>query len=529
MSFRLSITWLHTWTGLLGCWLLYFMFITGSTGYFDDEISRWMQPEIPVQMSSFDAATLLPKAEEYLRDVAPDAAHYYIDFPVGRSPFYTLWWQTQSDPQTGRKGIWYNKKLDPNTGAIVTPRDTHGGELLYRMHYVLHYMPTSLAHWITSTAAMLMLVGLISGVVIHRRIFKDFFSFRRRKPDRSWLDLHNLAGVLPLPFHLMITYSGLILLMFTTMLAVPVANYGAGKEIRMAYDRFFSEHEVREASGNKAPLVELSTLYQDAAQRSNGHPISFISVDNPGDSNGIVSVGWHVTTGLTPFQPLHYDAVNGARFEEQEHSVSGAKTFYDTMEHLHEGQFAGPLLRWLYFFSGIAGAVMVASGGVLWAIRRQQHQKAKGLSVRGLGLVQSLNVGTFVGLPIAIACYFIANRLLPLELAGRGDWEVHCLFIAWLIMLMHAFVRSRRVDHITVWQEQLLLASVIFAAIPVINAITSSVHLGETLFYGDWVLASFDLFMLALALVFGVARYKLRAKTARQSEPCDAELGEARL
>ncbi|MEM9335787.1 MAG: PepSY-associated TM helix domain-containing protein, partial [Pseudomonadota bacterium] len=44
-GFRQSMTWLHTWTGLLFCWILYFMFVTGTLGYFDTEIDHWMAPE----------------------------------------------------------------------------------------------------------------------------------------------------------------------------------------------------------------------------------------------------------------------------------------------------------------------------------------------------------------------------------------------------------------------------------------------------------------------------------------------------
>lgn len=36
---------LHTWVGVLFGWLLYFMFVTGTAGYLDTEIDRWMRPE----------------------------------------------------------------------------------------------------------------------------------------------------------------------------------------------------------------------------------------------------------------------------------------------------------------------------------------------------------------------------------------------------------------------------------------------------------------------------------------------------
>ncbi len=55
---------------------------------------------------------------------------------------------------------------------------------------------------------MILLIALISGIVTHRRIFADFFTFRpRRALPRATLDVHNLSGVLTLPFHVVITLS----------------------------------------------------------------------------------------------------------------------------------------------------------------------------------------------------------------------------------------------------------------------------------------------------------------------------------
>ena len=74
-------------------------------------------------------------------------------------------------------------------------------------------MPPLWGRWIVGTCALVMLVALVSGIVTHRRIFADFFTFRRpRRSQRGWLDAHNVFGVLALPFHLMITYTGLVTL-----------------------------------------------------------------------------------------------------------------------------------------------------------------------------------------------------------------------------------------------------------------------------------------------------------------------------
>ena len=43
---RQSMAWLHTWSGLLVCWVLLLVFCGGSASYFKQEISLWMKPEL---------------------------------------------------------------------------------------------------------------------------------------------------------------------------------------------------------------------------------------------------------------------------------------------------------------------------------------------------------------------------------------------------------------------------------------------------------------------------------------------------
>ena len=45
---RQSMAWLHTWSGLLIGWVLFFMFVTGTFGYVNAKVDRWMRPELPL-------------------------------------------------------------------------------------------------------------------------------------------------------------------------------------------------------------------------------------------------------------------------------------------------------------------------------------------------------------------------------------------------------------------------------------------------------------------------------------------------
>ncbi|EPM93235.1 membrane protein, partial [Pseudomonas syringae pv. actinidiae ICMP 19070] len=54
------MAWLHTWVGLLFGWLLFAIFLTGTLSYFKDEITQWMQPEIPLR--ALDAGASVQRA-----------------------------------------------------------------------------------------------------------------------------------------------------------------------------------------------------------------------------------------------------------------------------------------------------------------------------------------------------------------------------------------------------------------------------------------------------------------------------------
>jgi hypothetical protein len=114
------------------------------------------------------------------------------------------------------------------------------------------------------------------------------------------------------------------------------------------------------------------------------------------------------------------------------------------------------------------------------------------------------------GLMIAIAAFFWANRLLPVSFAERSDWEVQTFFIAWGLSLLHAVLRRGRPG----WVEQLSVGALLFSAIPLLNALTTSHHLGVSLRTGDWAMAGFDLTCLASGVFLAWAAWKMQHRTA---------------
>lgn len=520
-NFRQSMKWLHTWSGLAVAVVLYFMFITGSAGYFNDEISYWMKPETPFINSAMSQQEILKIAEKRLAKVAPKAVEWWVDFPIGRNYTFNISWKEL----TNKDGIideeWKDEILDLQTGEPITVRKTGGGDTLYYMHYALHYIPSVLAYWITSLCAMFMLIGLISGIVIHKQIFKDFFTFRRGKKQHSWRDMHNVLSVLPLPFHIMITYSGLLFLMFTTMPGILTASYGAGeKNSERFYDTIYSQDVAhKNAAGIAAKNISLSSILPDVEQRWGKNNIAYIGIENRGDINAHIELVQSGYDGLDDKTSLTYNAVTRQlqHASNSNNGLSAPTQFYEVMTILHEGSFSGPILRWLYFISGLMGAAMIASGMILWASKRRERADKKGFASNGLVFVERLNVGSIVGLLIAIAIYFWANRLLPASFSDRAEWEVHSLFISWAIMLAYPFIVARKRTINQLWVDQLTIAAVFYGLLPVLNFFTTDIHLGNTLLGGHWVLAGFDITMLIFALFFGFSAYRMLRKESNKS------------
>ncbi|EJN08617.1 PepSY domain-containing protein [Herbaspirillum sp. YR522] len=540
-GFRQSMAWLHTWSGLLVCWVLLLVFSAGTASYFKEEITLWMTPELHVSSPEpVSQQVALQHAVAHLERNAADAQRWFITLPAERSSAMRVGWVAQP-PKDGAKGNargrFTSEILDPATGQKRSAaRDTRGGEFLYRLHFDLHYMPVIWARWIVSICALFMLVAIVSGIITHKRIFKDFFTFRPGKGQRSWLDAHNATAVLALPYHLMITYTGLITLMFMIM---PWGIQSAYKE--QGENTFFAEVfptvTGRDGqAGGPARLAALAPIAEQAQAHWNGAPLATIVVNHPGHENASVVITRQRTRTLSYLQPaIVFDGVTGAQTSAAGDDPSAVAVTRGALYGLHMAHFADAWLRVLFFICGLSGCIMVASGALLWAVKTRQKQ-AKALAQGaarsfGLRLVDALNIGAIAGLPIAFAAYFWANRLLPVDLPQRPQMEINCFFTAWAISAVLAQLRPS----MGMWRWQLSAGAAMLIGIPILNAVTTHSHLGVTLLQGrgPWSVAGFDITVLllgiALACVVRVLhrREKKRAKLPPTDKVASAKLKEA--
>jgi len=491
---RQTMSDLHTWSGLLCGWLLYAMFLTGTVSYFKDEISQWMRPELQHRADRPDPAEVAQRIAGELGRVATGSPQWSMRLPDERHATVSSFWRLPRGEGRGGRGF-ADATFDPVTGQKVAARETVGGEFFYRFHFQFHYMPVLWGRWLAGFCAMFMLVAIVSGVITHKKIFTDFFTFRWGKGQRSWLDAHNALSVFGLPFHLMITYTGLVTLMALYMPWGEQAAYKTPAQRQELTAELSAFIQPAKATGQAVPLAPIDAMVRQGQARWGQYNVGRVTITNPGDASARVSVtrGDAARASMSP-QYLLFDGTSGELLQAKD-SVGPAAETRGVMYALHLGRFGDLPMRWLYFIVSLAGTAMVGTGLVMWTVKRRQKLGDPAQPHFGFRLVEKLNIASIAGLSVAMAGFLWGNRLLPLEMAGRTAWEVHVFFAFWALALLHALLRPAR----RAWVEQFWAAAALLALLPLASAFLTDRPLWRSLAEGDWVFAGFELMLWLLA------------------------------
>lgn len=560
-----SMSWLHTWASLILGWLLYAIFLTGTLSFFKNEITVWMAPEVHQSVPASSQIQQTQVALNYLQQNHPNAGAWNILLPNTRQNATLVTVREQGEDPRARRG---GKQIyiDSATGEVLKPRETRGGSFLYRFHFELYGMPRIWTRWFVGIATLLMLVAIISGVITHKKIFKDFFTFRSGKGQRSWLDAHNATAVFALPFHIMITFSGLLLLLFTIMpwgIERIYDNRGqflqeqnralveekkseqannqnersepSGNPERAAKSESPTQGGIQQARGNHAdqqnrsegrgerkkrddkpavaaPLTNLAPIVMAVQKEWKTNPISTISIIAPNTDQAKIelrALHGESVAYRNVYASKQFDGVSGKDLTDESAKLKNPSVpmgIYNVVTTLHEARGVDLVLRWLLFISGIVGTLMVATGLILWCVKRAPQQQKQGYKSFGYRTVEVTNIAAIIGLPIACAAFFYANRFIPASMELRSNWEIRSFFIVWLITFIYPMFRTHR----QAWLELLAVASALYALLPIVNFMTGGQPLWNTVVHGQWMIASFDIAMWLLTILFAYSFYKVK-------------------
>jgi len=149
--------------------------------------------------------------------------------------------------------------------------------------------------------------------------------------------------------------------------------------------------------------------------------VGFLVLRHVGDANAYVSIYRAGTDHIALVgNGIHFKGSTGEVLREDppQTAVASVNTF---LTGLHLQHFRHWLLRWLYVLGGVAGCACIATSFIFFVEKRKRQQAKQG--VTGARWVDAFAVSTVTGIVIAALTMLIGNRLLPTDLAGRGDWE----------------------------------------------------------------------------------------------------------
>ena len=548
-GFRFSMSALHTWAGLLLSGLLFAIFWTGTLSVFDKEIDRWMMPQTRINMDTAPKLSVDRDIVPLLNSLSKSATAWSIVLPSERKPFVGLGYDTK-ESHIAKRNSFHPVTLDQ-----LPASNTRGASrFIYPFHHNLTLRKSNIGAWLVGIASIGMLCLLVSGIVIHRRLFTDFFSFRVwRSFSRGNLDAHNLTGVLLLPFTLVITLSGLMIAHLIYFPKAPDAVYeqmhpqsaaytqktpakeitplrqkidnksktpkareGAGNS--PARRRFIGESQGRvtpKASGEFATITSIDPLITATEEELGRGAVYMVRVSNPADAEGVIAL--RLSSDKSVAQNMDNRRFSVATGADLDHFESSSVTnVFNFIAGMHYVQFDHWPLRWFYFIAGLGACVLIATGLLHWTQAHNQKHDGTRFSICFMNVH---NLSAVMGIIVATGAFLVANRLFNNSVHFAGvlvrDLEVYVFFSVWMCCVLHGVIRvliNKRSGYIKAWGEQCWAIAFIAISAVILNWLTTGDHLIKTLFKDTyWPVATIDLLLISSAAIAIFAARKLSA------------------
>lgn len=470
-----NLTESHSWIGVIISPLLFLIFWAGAVTLFYEEVKQWaLLPQFPVAVEQQD----LPLQELVENKLALHdfdyKEHLMVQMPSEHDPYYKVYLDlVRAEGKEEEHGEVVSLLVDPKTGQSVADKeDFFLADFLYQLHYNLN-LPGGT--YLIGIISLFFLFALVSGVFIHaKKLFKHFFLYRHDKNRRDkLLDLHNVVGVMTLPFTLMYAISGLVFnLAIIYQIAFVLFIYQGDQDtlFKDAGFTLFDEPQIEKT-------IDMSSAYQiidEVRQRDDFHLRNVIFY-NYGDEAAIIQLRGNDLVNFSQKDEFFYRVKTGELLNKTD--ISNYNVFRKGREiiaTLHFGDFAGVDVRIIYFILSLAICAMIVIGNMLWLDKRAAQQN---VSQRSMCIIRGLTLGGCGGLVLATAAAFFIERVLPASMSQRADWLVYGFVGSLLLAMVFAYI----VDDKKRYLAQMILAAVVI--------------LGATL-VADWVLFGSQLLLL---------------------------------
>jgi uncharacterized iron-regulated membrane protein len=430
----------HGWSGIVLGLLLYAIVFTGMAAVFAQEIGAWSAGHVERQ------AAFGRPIDATVRDLAARTPAKYMEgvdlFETGDRDLGIFFHRHETDPagEVISRGVFYRVdaagrvvQATPGTNEeVFGPRnDSALSAFLVDTHVRLH-LPNPWGLLLTGIVGLAMLVAAISGLLIHRHLFKDIFTLRRAaSPVLVERDRHSVAGTWSLPFAFLLAFTGSFFSFFGTVGAPIVAVAAFGGDVQALTESVYGTQAKPDP--RPAAAGDLDRVMADAAVRVGDVP-TFVAIENYRRADSRI-VSYHLPRAgdVEPPTLVYHGATGGF---DRVRPAAGTRasvggSLAGIMAPLHFGNFAGLLSKAVWFSLGFAMCFVTLTGLRLWLVRRQE-------GARSLAWLDRLT--TVVGLGLPFALVMCAGAFLIAMPGGQATWWTPAAFLAAAAVVMVAAV-----------------------------------------------------------------------------------------
>lgn len=473
----------HGWIGIIISVPLFLIFWAGSVTFFYPEVQRWAaMPHFPLKANQ-ELVSLNQVVNERIAAVSFDERRSLsIRLPNDHNPYMTLRIPVHNEikPTTDSEAFLSpeeqtNKQqledkpvnsnefksyiLNPQSGEVQAEEEPFQlAQFMNELHYTLH-MPGG--DYLVGVATLFFLIIILTGIVIQlKKMIKDFFLYRYNQPARNKMkDIHNIVGVTSLPYAFMYALTGLIFNLHI-LLEIPfLFLVFDGDQKKMVDTLGFGQ--VQQTSANiNYEMPNINKLIEIAEQEKN-ITVQSINIQNYGDQNAIIGFNGAINSAYAQNITANYQVSSQSFPAELNRDQALFSYGIASMLALHEANYAGLDLRFIYFILGIAFCGMIVAGNILWIAKRQKQNHYP----RTLAIVRGITLGGTMGVILATAVAFLIERTLAAELLERHIYVEATFALTLLIAIVAAFfnVNYRKYIAYTAILTSIVLVTVIMA------------------------------------------------------------------
>lgn len=518
---------LHSWLGVLSGVLMFVICFTGAVSVFGHEdLRKWANPDIRghyladpqvVEKLTADAATRVP--EEY-RD------RVQINLPGTYYKDLVLVFESELKAEDGSGPLGYMLRYNMETQELLSGTEgvvrelyqqsfySNAADYIVGFHTDLHLGKPGLI--LTGTLGLLLLASVVTGVVVHRKILAQLFTFRPQKSFSLMLnDGHKQLGVWGVLFHGVIGFTGAFLGLATVILLPAAAYVSFGGDQDKLVETFLTEEQpVLSQEYHATPVAHII-----ADSRMGGEQVvNFINVRGYNDANSITYVRVEDTEAMARGETRRYDS---GEFTSQTGNFSrldGASgALLELLFPLHFGNFGGVLVKALWTLLGLTTALLPLSGMMLW-VERGMNASNPRFSKKTYDRFNRILLGSCGGVVLSCVAVFHGQLVVNLtQFSGDVEPIMSSIFYSfWLAGIGWALLMPKLKLAV---QWMLKLTAIALLLLMPLNALITDSHVFNVVTTGHYTTAVTDV----LFLLMGIALWRSVDKLKVTELPADSD------